>query len=128
MTRAHSVDFKQGVRACITWLHEEAAKMNDPHARAVLNSAAFHLGIAKPTISISASPPLPEVGDEAVERMLTAYLLKERSFSGMNTTVRDDRLAAMRAALAALDDGALAPRADPNAVPGASATEGLDHE
>lgn len=27
-----------------------------------------------------------------------------------------------------LDDGALAPRADPNAVPGASATEGLDHE
>ena len=29
----------------ITWLHEEAARMNDPHARRLLNSAAFALGV-----------------------------------------------------------------------------------
>lgn len=33
-----------GVRRAITWLHEEAKRMNDPHARSVLNDAAFHLG------------------------------------------------------------------------------------
>jgi hypothetical protein len=29
----------------ITWLHEEAASMNDPHARRLLDGAAFGLGI-----------------------------------------------------------------------------------
>ena len=33
-----------GVRRAITWLHEEAKRMNDTHARQVLNNAAFHLG------------------------------------------------------------------------------------
>lgn len=36
---------RDGVRWAITWLHERASKMNDPHARAVLNSAAFNMGI-----------------------------------------------------------------------------------
>lgn len=40
--------FNRGVKAAIQWLHEEAARMNDPHARAILNSAAFHLGVRKP--------------------------------------------------------------------------------
>lgn len=34
-----------GVRRAITWLHEEAKKMNDPRATVVLNNAAFHLGV-----------------------------------------------------------------------------------
>lgn len=34
-----------GVRLAITWLHRRAEQMNDPHARAVLNSAAFQLGV-----------------------------------------------------------------------------------
>lgn len=29
----------------ITWLHEEAASMNDPHARRLLDGAAFALGV-----------------------------------------------------------------------------------
>lgn len=35
---------RDGIRYAITWLHEEAKRMNDPHATQVLNNAAFHLG------------------------------------------------------------------------------------
>jgi len=45
--------FNQGVRACIAWLHAEADKMNDQHAKGVLNNAAFHLGVNKPDIKLS---------------------------------------------------------------------------
>lgn len=37
---------RDGIRWAITWLHEEAKRMNDPHAATVLNNAAFHLGNA----------------------------------------------------------------------------------
>jgi hypothetical protein len=33
-----------GIRFAITWLHQQAKEMNDPHARAILNKAAFDLG------------------------------------------------------------------------------------
>lgn len=49
--RPPSADFERGVRACIAWLHERAREMNDPHAKAVLNSAAFNLGVDKPTFA-----------------------------------------------------------------------------
>lgn len=51
--RTPSADFQAGVRAAITWLHEEAKRMNDPHARQVLNDAAFHLGVHKPVFTQS---------------------------------------------------------------------------
>ena len=35
---------RDGLRYAITWLHRRAESMNDPHAKAVLNSAAFDLG------------------------------------------------------------------------------------
>ena len=35
---------RRAVRACIAWLHRRAESMNDEHAKAVLNSAAFSLG------------------------------------------------------------------------------------
>lgn len=41
-----------GIRCAVTWLHNRAAEMNDPHARALYNSAAFHLGS-------DASPRMP---------------------------------------------------------------------
>lgn len=41
--------FYRGVRSCIAWLHAHADTMNDPHARRVLNGAAFSLGVDKPT-------------------------------------------------------------------------------
>lgn len=35
---------RDGLRWAITWLHRRADSMNDPQARAILNSAAFALG------------------------------------------------------------------------------------
>lgn len=47
---SRSADFRAGhrlaLRAAITWLHEEAKQMNDPHAKRLLDSAAFGLGSA----------------------------------------------------------------------------------
>jgi len=37
--------YQDAAREMITWLHEEAARMNDPHARRLLNSADFALGV-----------------------------------------------------------------------------------
>jgi len=37
--------YQDAARQMITWLHEEAASMNDPHARRLLNGAAFLLGV-----------------------------------------------------------------------------------
>ena len=34
-----------GIRKCIAWLHAEARAMNDPKAAAILNTAAFGLGV-----------------------------------------------------------------------------------
>lgn len=48
MTDKERQAYFRGVRSCIAWLHERARKMNDPHAKAVLNSAAFALGTDKP--------------------------------------------------------------------------------
>lgn len=45
--KPRSGDFQRGVRTCIEWLHQRAREMNDPHAKAVLNSAAFSLGVAR---------------------------------------------------------------------------------
>jgi hypothetical protein len=33
-----------GVKAAVEWLHQRAKEMNDPHAREVLNTAAFNMG------------------------------------------------------------------------------------
>jgi hypothetical protein len=35
---------RNGVKACVEWLHERAREMNDPHARAILNTAALGMG------------------------------------------------------------------------------------
>jgi hypothetical protein len=35
---------RNAIKACVEWLHARAAEMNDPHARNVLNSAAFDMG------------------------------------------------------------------------------------
>lgn len=37
--------YQDAARQMITWLHEEAARMNDPHARRLLDGAAFALGV-----------------------------------------------------------------------------------
>lgn len=48
MPMKRSSQFKQGrrkgIKWAVTWLHRRAAEMNDPHARLVLNSAAFGIG------------------------------------------------------------------------------------
>lgn len=37
--------YQDAARQMITWLHEEAASMNDPQARRLLDGAAFALGV-----------------------------------------------------------------------------------
>jgi hypothetical protein len=41
----YRIGLRNGIRLAITWLHNEAKKMNDPHAVALLNTKAFHLGV-----------------------------------------------------------------------------------
>lgn len=36
--------FNDARKAAVTWLHEYAKRMNDGHARSVINMAADHLG------------------------------------------------------------------------------------
>ena len=36
---------RDGKRWAIRWLHERAKEMLDPHARQILNSAAFSMGL-----------------------------------------------------------------------------------
>ena len=36
--------WQDGIRWAVTWLHNQAAVMNDPHARSLYNGAAFNLG------------------------------------------------------------------------------------
>jgi len=47
MQHDYKLGFRHGMKWAVSWLHEEAGKMNDPKARAILNEAAFHLGNAK---------------------------------------------------------------------------------
>jgi hypothetical protein len=52
---------RNGIKACIEWLHAEAARMNDPKARDVLNSAAFSLGVEMKQPTHTPSTPSPPV-------------------------------------------------------------------
>jgi len=51
MARSH--EYTQGKRAgikwAITWLHARANEMNDEHAKAILNTAAFNMGVENRT-------------------------------------------------------------------------------
>ena len=38
-------DYGPGIKLAVTWLHDRAREMNDPHAKAILNTAAFNLGV-----------------------------------------------------------------------------------
>ncbi|RTL72371.1 MAG: hypothetical protein EKK41_05110 [Hyphomicrobiales bacterium] len=51
---------RAGVRWAIAWLHKRALDMNDPHARDILNSAAYHLGIDLSTGDVIPPPPTEE--------------------------------------------------------------------
>jgi len=47
MSRSHEYNNgrREGIKWAIMWLHARAKEMNDPHAVAVLNSAAFNMGV-----------------------------------------------------------------------------------
>lgn len=36
---------RDGVRWAISWLHARASEMGDPHAKTILNTRAFELGV-----------------------------------------------------------------------------------
>lgn len=54
---------RAGLKWAITWLHQRALTMNDPHARGILNSAAFDLGIEIRTDNLR---PIPEEGSDGI--------------------------------------------------------------
>jgi len=67
MTTLRQLGKRDGLRYTITWLHRRANSMNDPQAKAILNSAAFDLGLE---IREGHVPPIRETDD--MERRLAA--------------------------------------------------------
>lgn len=63
------------IRDCITWLHVRAAEMNDPHAKGVLNSAAFDLGRDRLSAPVQEGWRLVpvEADEKLIVAMATAY-------------------------------------------------------
>lgn len=53
--------FRDGMRYAVTWLHDRANEMNDPWAKAVLNTAAFNLGVEGKSGTIDAKAKLLEI-------------------------------------------------------------------
>ena len=53
--------FRDGMRYAVTWLHDRAKEMNDPWAKAVLNTAAFNLGVEGKQGTIDAKAKLLEI-------------------------------------------------------------------
>lgn len=47
---------RAGIRWAIAWLHKRAGEMNDPHAKAVLNTAAFQMGVDGKNLQIVEAP------------------------------------------------------------------------
>ncbi len=47
---------RAGIRWAITWLHKSAREMNDPHAKMVLNNAAFQMGVEAKNLQIVEFP------------------------------------------------------------------------
>jgi len=49
IVKKRTYDYKCGhrraMRACIAWLYRRSDQMSDPHAKQILNSAAFSLGV-----------------------------------------------------------------------------------
>ena len=51
---------RNGIKTCVEWLSARAAEMNDPRARAILNTASFNLGVA---MKRGSSPQTPGAKD-----------------------------------------------------------------
>lgn len=51
---------RKGIQAAVTWLHQRATEMNDPHARSVLDSAATNLGWDAARGQMLRHPRLPQ--------------------------------------------------------------------
>lgn len=71
-------DYKRGhadgLRAAVAWLHKRANEMNDPHAKAILNGAAFNLGLNnKRGPALSCPDGFRLVPVEPTTEMLKAY-------------------------------------------------------
>lgn len=52
---------RDGMRRAITWLHERANEMNDPWAKAVLNTAAHNMGVAGKDATLDVKEKLLEI-------------------------------------------------------------------
>ncbi len=50
---------RDGIKWAITWLHKRAVEMNDHHAKAILNTAAFNMAKQEPFLFTSEGPASP---------------------------------------------------------------------
>jgi hypothetical protein len=44
---------RAGVKWAITWLHGRAKEMNDPHAKTILDTAAFQMGVQARSVDVA---------------------------------------------------------------------------
>ena len=58
MSDHHENGRRYGVKGCVAWLHARAEEMNDPHAKTILNTAAFNMGT---TLRAWAPPEADEI-------------------------------------------------------------------
>ncbi len=74
---SRSEQYTQGQRnafkAAVAWLHERAGTMNDPHAKGILDSAAFDLGREKTALA-ARLPDREGLPDAATWRGIVDYL------------------------------------------------------
>lgn len=57
----HTQGYRHAAKDAIEWLHQRAASMNDPHAKTILNGAAFELGV-----ELSRRDTIPTKGQKTV--------------------------------------------------------------
>ena len=58
--------FRHAAKTAVTWLQREAASMGDPHARTILNNAAFHLGVTLKQLTEGTEEPPEEIDGAAM--------------------------------------------------------------
>lgn len=67
MTNERKLGFRDGARWAAFWLHKHAGTMNDPHAKAILNTAAYQMGVESKDVRVVISDSLP------LERLESAH-------------------------------------------------------
>lgn len=74
MTEDRIMGQRAGIRWAIAWLHKQADSMNDPHAKTILNTAAFQMSVAAKALRKDDAPDAEDIaaGLEALQEPVVA--------------------------------------------------------